>query len=221
MKKILFIILFLFLSIHLIYAQLYINTEKQKKKGVIENSGVFLGVGTGVGLFYPDEVNQYLKAISSNMYPDQEYTDMLINIVGKLSVSKKLNNKFEIAFITEFATASKTFMESSGNNIIIYNFTRVSPGILSKFYFPIKSGRHSFYIGPGVNYHFMKFEEFEASNVGGKLQFGLSYNFKRFSLQPYMCYDYAVATDDNQTASLELNYSGLQVGFEFHFKFAK
>lgn len=220
MKKASIYILVTFFSFHLSYSQLYINTEKPKKSGTIENNGLFIGIGTGLGIFYPNDVNEYIKTATSNILTDQEFSDMFVNGVGRLSISNKFNSKFELALVTEFAIATSTIAEYGTDDLTIYTFTRVSPGILSKFYFPIKSGRHAFYIAPGVNYHFMKFEEFEANNFGGKLQLGLSFNFKKFSLQPYMSIDYATATDNSQPNSLELNYSGLQLGFEFHFKFA-
>ncbi len=217
MKKSIFYILFTLLSMQFTFAQLYINTNEKNEKAIIKENGVFWGVGIGIGVFYPDDVNDYIKSASSNMQIEESVTDMFMNYVGRLSVSYKVNKKLTFTFLNEYGLAFTFLIDTGNEEIKTFSFIRVSPGLLTKIHFPIKSGRHSLYIAPGINYHFMKFEEYKANGIGGKLQFGFSLNFRKSSLQPFFSIDYANATDNSHTVPFNLNYSGLQWGVDYNF----
>ncbi|MBN2814455.1 MAG: hypothetical protein JXQ80_10285, partial [Bacteroidales bacterium] len=74
------------------------------------------------------------------------------------------------------------------------------------------------FVGGGVQYQFMSFEDFQASAPGFRAQVGYSMQFGNFNLQPYGAFRYAKATDSGDLTDFELNYTGFQIGviLSFH-----
>ncbi|MCD4665614.1 MAG: hypothetical protein K8R68_10115, partial [Bacteroidales bacterium] len=70
---------------------------------------------------------------------------------------------------------------------------------------------------PGLLYNFMKFEEYKTNAFGARAEAGLSFNFDKFNLQPFICYDFIKAIDISYNYDFELNYSGAQIGVDFNF----
>ena len=180
---------------------------------------VYFGIGFGFGFFYPSDVNDYIKDEMSYVYLTSGVEDLFLNIVGRISLTYRINRIIDLSWIAEYAWAPKYFSVSGGDNKY-FHFDRISPGLIAKLHIPIGSGRHSIFLAPGILYHFMKFEEFKADDFGVRIEAGLSFNFGKSNLQPFICYDYAKAKDDldfNNIRKFELNYSGAQIGVDFSF----
>lgn len=177
----------------------------------------YFGVGFGFGVFYPGDVNDYIADHTSDIDINAGVTDIFSNYVGRLSFTYRPNRVIDLSLIAEYAWAPKFVVVYGGSNEF-YHFDRFSPGILAKLHIPVGSGRHSIFLAPGILLNNMKFEEFEASSIGPRLETGFNFNFGKTTLQPFVCFDYAKAVDDsNPYVEFELNYTGVQIGVDFSF----
>jgi len=177
----------------------------------------YFGLGFSEGIFFPGDVNDYMKN-TSNYTITEGVEDLFLNMVGRVSFTILLSENIDLSLIGEYAWGPKFVLVDGGDNVY-YHFDRFSPGLIAKFHIPIKSGKNSFFLAPGITFNNMKFEQFKAAGFGAKAQAGFSFNFKKFRLQPFLCYDYAKAVDDSDRhyGEFELNYSGVQIGVDFLF----
>lgn len=187
-----------------------------------EKSIVAGGIGIGVGVFSPAEVNEYIEDQTSHLTIFGGTTGLIANFFGKASITVRPHRIIEISGFIEGAWAPKYIMVDVGDDYY-FSFTRVSPGVSPKIHIPIGTGRHSIYFAPAVTYNFLKFKdgqssqpEFKGNSLGGKIQIGFNLDFRKIQLQPFIGYDHAKATD-TESGGFELNYSAAQLGVEFHF----
>lgn len=217
MKKltIIFIIIMCTVPTLTTMAQKNIITENRKEKNL------YFGIGFGFGFFYPGDVNDYIDADTKDISLTYGTFNIFMNIVGRASLTYRINKTIDLSLIGEYAWAPKYISVTGGGNKY-FHFDRITPGFIAKFHIPIGSGKHSIFLAPGLLYSFMKFEEFKADAIGARLEAGLSFNFRKFNLQPFICYDYVKAKDDTYYNDIynykfELNYSGAQIGVDFNF----
>lgn len=189
------------------------QTEPSERKIV---SG---GFGVGLGIFYPGQVNDYIKDVTSDLLITSGFGDMVANYIGKVSISVRPTPVIEISAYCEFSWAPKFILVSYGDNYY-FSFTKISPVLSPKFHIPMRGGAYSFFFAPAVTYNFMKFKdshhEWETDMEkcwGWKFQVGFSFEMKKIILKPYIGYDHAKAINGYS----ELNYSGAQLGIDLHF----
>lgn len=181
---------------------------------------VYPSLGLGIGFFYPDDVNTYIEDYLVAGYSETFNTEMYMYLEVKGGVTFRLKN-IDFSVMAEYDIAPK-FVSVTGGDNLTYSFTRVAPELSTNYYFPNSSGRNAFFIGAGISYSFMKFEDFEASAPGIKVQAGYSMQFGKFNLQPYGAFRYVAGKDDImwglQSDKFELNYTGGQIGviMSFH-----
>ncbi len=181
-----------------------------------KNKHFYFGVGISYGFFYPGDVNDYIKADLSHVSITSGVEDMFLNLVGRMSFTIRVHKSIDLSLIGEYAWAPKFIVVSNGGDEY-YHFNRFTPGLIAKFHIPIGSGKNTIFFAPGLTYNIMKFEMYKANAPGAKAEIGLSFNFRKFSMQPFICYDYAKAVDDRDGHEFELNYSGVQLGIDFLF----
>ena len=175
----------------------------------------YFGVGFSYGIFYPGDVNDYIEYLTANVVVTDGSEEIFRNIVGRISLTYRINKTVDLSLIGEYAWAPTYIVVSGSSDFIYFHFDRLSSGLIAKFHIPVKSGQNSIFFAPGLLYHSMKFEEFKANTLGFRLETGLSFNFNWANLQPFICYDFAKAKDENY--EFELNYSGIQIGVDFNF----
>jgi hypothetical protein len=137
---------------------------------------------------------------------------LVVNYAGRVSLTYRFSKTIDLSLIAEYAIAPKYIYGYD----IFYHFDRLSPGLIAKFHIPVKSGQNSIFFAPGLLYHSMKYEEFKANTLGFRLETGLSFNFSKVNLQPFISYYFAKAID-NSYYEFELDYSGIQIGVDFNF----
>ena len=186
-----------------------------------ENDGrtgiVYPAFGIGIGFFYPGDVNDYIEAsLPAGYVMEYGFNDLIMNITLQGGVTFRMK-QFDISGLFEYALAPKYIMVTNGDDYPFF-FHRFSPGIAANYYVPVGTGRHAFMVGGGINYSFMKFEQFTGSSPGFRIQAGFSLQFGHFNLQPYGAFSYAKATD-NETdwGDFTLNYTGGQIGVNLSF----
>jgi hypothetical protein len=178
---------------------------------------VYPHFGLAFGFFNPSDVNDYIEG-SLGEYLTEYGTEnifMYYEVQGGITFRLK---KIDFSGFLEYAFAPKWIVVTNGENTT-FNFSRVSPGINANVYLPMGSGKHAFLIGAGVQYHIMQFEEFSASDPGFRMQAGVSLQFGKFNLQPYLGFKYANATDDTEEMweDFNMNYTGGQIGIIMSF----
>jgi len=189
-----------------------INAQNSNTK----NFAVYPGFGLGFGFFYPKDVNEYIENDLPTMDYEIGFSDIIMYFEGHASLTFKIK-WIDITSLVEYAIAPKYIaVTGSSEGDYFYAFTRLSPGILTNFYFPIGSGKHALYAGGGVQYHFMKFEEYKGNNIGFRLNAGISLQFRKFNLQPFIAFNIANAKDE-ESESFDLNYTGGQIGVNLSF----
>ncbi len=178
------------------------------------NKNIYVGVGLGVGIFNPGDVNDYINTQFEDYYIDEGIEEIVINYNAKFSLNFSVKTNIYLSFFIEGAWAPKWIY---GEDEFYFSYTKIAPGFAPKFYFPFASGRHSFFLSPGVTYNKLKFEEYSASNFGGKLQGGVSLRFREVKLQPYGAINIVKANTERNLNKFELNYTDFQIGVEFLF----
>jgi hypothetical protein len=171
------------------------------------------GLSINIGVFNPEDVNAYIDNALSGYTILLGNTDMIIYY--------EVSGFF--TFKTRWVDVTPTFNYAISPKIVVgaenFYFTRLSPGVLANFCIPVgMSGKNAFFIGGGIQYHMMKFEEsegntFEANKMGFRAQIGFDLQTKGFNLSPTLAYNIA----DSQTAGLDMNYSGVQLGIVMSF----
>jgi len=94
-----------------------------------------------------------------------------------------------------------------------YSFTRTSPMLGGNFYIPLgKPGKHAMYFGSAFNYNFVNADVFNDSNWGYRLQYGFSFQYGEWDLQPYLIYNSCKLSDNYNGQNLNINFSSIQIG---------
>jgi hypothetical protein len=205
-------------SVILLFYACYILPAQETGSG---NMKIYPSFGVAAGFFYPNDVNDFIAAslVVAGVTKQYGTTDMFMNyeIHGGVTFRmKRMDFSGELAF----AFSPKWIFVENGNNMNFY-FNRVSPGISANYYIPMKSEKMDFFLGGGIQYHFMKFEGFKASNPGFCLRAGVSIQFGRFNMQPNVSFLYAKSKDtylgDFMEGSFEMNYTSGLIGIIMSF----
>jgi hypothetical protein len=185
------------------------------------NMKIYPSFGIAAGFFYPGDVNDYIAASLAVAGVTKQYgtTDMFMNYEIHGGVTFRLK-RMDFSGELAFAFAPKWILVENGDNMNFY-FNRVSPGVSANYYIPMKSEKMDFFLGGGVQYHFMKFEDFNASNPGFCLRAGISMQFGRFNMQPNISFLYARSEDnymgDFGENTFEMNYTSGLIGIIMSF----
>jgi hypothetical protein len=185
-----------------------------------KNQMIYPTIGVGIGFFYPEDVNNYIKDFITAGYTTVN-TELYMYLEVKGGLTFRLKN-VDFTAALEYDIAPKYVVVDVGGNIS-YSYSRVAPEISANYFIPNKSGKNAFFIGGGISYSFMKFKEFSASNPGFKIQTGYSLQFNKINIQPYIAFRYVKATDNGITdidtlpGSFDLSYTGGQIGILISF----
>jgi hypothetical protein len=184
-----------------------------------KTSAFYPSFGLGIGFFYPSDVNDYIDFDMAYQGVEGTFnTDLYMYLEVKAGLTYRMKS-FDVTGGLEYDVAPKFVVVdggSSGN--LTYFYHRLSPEISANYYISNKNGKNAFFIGGGINYSFLSFEEFKASAPGFKVQLGYSMQFGKFNLQPYGAFRYTKATDSsNEMGDFELDYTGGQIGVNMSF----
>ncbi len=189
------------------------------QESTAKTSAFYPSFGLGIGFFYPADVNDYMVIdMASQGAVGTFNTEMYMYLEVKAGLTYRLKS-FDVTGGIEYNVAPKYVIVEGGNvNSITYFYHRFSPEISANYYISNKNGKNAFFIGGGVNYSFLSFEEFSASAPGFKLQLGYSLQFGKFNLQPYGAFRYTKATDSSTgMGDFVLDYTGGQIGVTMSF----
>jgi len=179
---------------------------------------VLVGIGINIGFFNPEDINQYIEDWMSEkgIIELVGTSDMVMNLGGHFDIGYRINDYIELYGTIEYCAGMKYISVSGGTNHF-FNLGRFSPGFIANILIPLSSSaRNSFFVGGGVLYHMMKFEEYSGNTAGLRIQAGFSLNNFNFNPQIFLAYD-AAKTTDQDDEDFEMNYSGIQVGINLNF----
>jgi hypothetical protein len=187
----------------------------------------YFGPGIGIGIFYPENINEYMTDYYSNMYQSFGTFDMVmyfsINATGSLFFTKFTELQIE----TEFAYSPKFFLINDESEY--FSYQRLTPQVKFNFHIPF-SRRFSYFIGAGSSYNFLKFEspedEFTGNTTGFSAQTGVMFKFRKIAIQPGFTMNFIKADADkkatfnnsgNISTLSELSYTGGHIGCKILF----
>jgi hypothetical protein len=184
-----------------------------------KTSAIYPSFGLGIGFFYPSDVNDYIDLDMAYQGVEGTFnTDLYMYLEIKAGLTYRMKS-FDLTGGLEYDVAPKYVLVdggSSGN--LTYFYHRLSPEISANYYISNKNGKNAFFIGGGINYSFLSFEEFDASAPGFKVQLGYSMQFNKFNLQPYGAFRYTKATDSSTgMGDFVMDYTGGQIGVNMSF----
>lgn len=184
---------------------------------------VYPSITVGIGFFYPGHVNEYIEDEIIAGYSDAVNTELyaFFEVRGGLTFRMK---RFDFGAMLEYDIAPKFVMVTGGDNFT-YSYSRIAPELSANIYFPGNSGKNAFFVGAGINYSFMKFEEYNASSPGVAVRAGYSMQFKSINIQPYGLFRLVKGSDpsgyDYQGtivhSEFEMNYTSFQIGANISF----
>jgi hypothetical protein len=182
---------------------------------------VYPSFSISAGFFNPGDVNDYISGSFAGSGISTEFgtTDMFANYEIKGAVTFRLK-RVDFSGELGYGIAPKWVIVTNGSNSDFY-FTRISPGASANYYIPMKSKRMELFFGGGVQYHFMKFENFKGSSPGISLRAGLSLQLGRFNMQPNISFLYAKSKDNYfgylSEGTFEMNYTSGIIGIIMSF----
>lgn len=169
-----------------------------------------------IGFFNPADVNNYILEDLTAYDLQSGSEDLILNFTVGLGVGMKIIKYIELQFLGEYSVAPKWIIVTNGDNLS-YTFSKYSAGVLARINIPIRSDfKHSAFIGGGMFYNVMDFEQYGASSLNPRFQAGFSINNWKFNPQISLTYDMAKATDDH-FENFELDYSSFRIGVNLNF----
>ncbi len=190
----------------IIFSQSKAEINKMKKQG-------YFGLGFGMGIFNPADVNDYLSSYWDNQLAGYTavntygFPEMYLNLFVQVAGGTYLSENFELKGLFELGLGPKVI---SIHDTRVFTYTRYSPGVMGNFHFN-SEGPHNFTLGAGVLYHNMKFEEWKASALGPRIKLGYTIFNKKSILELYLAYD-IVKGDTGGPYVETLSYSGAAFG---------
>lgn len=193
--------------------------QAQDEKIKIKGNRFVVGIGFNIGYFNPEDVNQYIETwLDDKGYIETiGFTDMVLNLGGHINMGYRFTDYIELYGTAEYCAGMKYFSIAGGNNYF-FHIRRISPGLVANVLIPLSyTGKNSFFVGAGIFFHMLKFEEYEETKAGFRGQIGVSLNNFNFNPQLFIAYDSAKATDKDQPQEFELDFSGFQLGINLNF----
>jgi hypothetical protein len=189
-----------------------------------EKHGHFqVGAGFGFGIFFPSEINDYMSEYFDDHDISLNYgsTELFMNLGGRIFMGYQTKFNLGIEAFLEGAVAPKSVKVTNGSDFA-YSMNRMSPG--AKLYYSIPVSRvFKIIVGAGPTYNRLKFtldgnKLFEQKGVIGT-KVGIAFQFNARHFAPRVAIDYDMIKGnakyiDNYGAqrSIEMNYSGIQIG---------
>ncbi len=121
------------------------------------------------------------------------------------------------AKVADFGIASKSVTINSKENR--FSVMRFSPGLLLDRFFHIDDQK-KFFVGAGIQYHFMSFENTPANGFGGRIESGLRFRtLEETNYSFFLMFDFANQKTPTTIASKikSIDFSGLGIGARIEF----
>ena len=201
----------------LVFSTSVLFTFSQNKAIYTNSKNSFFGIGVSLGIFNPNDVNDYLRNYWDNEIAGYNvdkygYPEMYFNFVLQICGGTFVSQQMELKGIFEFGIGPKIIII---HDTKFFGFFRYSPGVICNYHIP-SSKSNNFLIGGGILYHNMKFKEWKASAFGPRLKAGYNIYFKKKIIELFLAFD-IVNGKTNSIGIENLNYSGLLLGCNFKF----
>ena len=218
MKVGLFISISLFL-LNTLYAQVIFDLPPENKTKPSR-----FGASFQIGIMFidPMEVNtyiqKYVKAQIGNGIVFLHTGDETINRAVNLNFSPSIKfNNYTLRCMADFGIASKSVTINSKENR--FSVMRFSPGLLLDRFFHIDDQK-KFFVGAGIQYHFMSFENSPDNGFGGRIESGLRFRtLEETNYSFFLMFDFANQKTPTTIASKikSIDFSGLGIGARIEF----
>jgi hypothetical protein len=172
-----------------------------------------------MGFFDPQGVNQHMRDWMNKqpgyVYTQQGYTEMYLNFFATAGLQWHLLEAFTIEALGEFGLAPKWLVIENGDSNL-FVFWRVSGGVLAKLNLVVNRSATSIgalTVAAGPLLHYMHFDGYSATTPGVRVQLGYVIGMaSRVRPEGFVAFDWARASGENGTDSLQLSYTGVILG---------
>lgn len=176
----------------------------------------------GIIFINPVEVNAYIQNYVKNQIGNGvvflKQGDESINSAINLNFSPTIKfTNYTLRCMADFGITSKSIMINSKENR--FSIIRFSPGILIDRFFTIQ-GSGQFFIGAGMQYHFMSFENTPANGFGQRIESGMRFRtLEETHYSFFIMFDFAKISTSAGVASKvqSIDSSGLGIGARIEF----
>jgi hypothetical protein len=197
--------------------------EKRAHKVAAKHSfrpKLLLGPGFSLGAFYPGDVGTYVSDWRAS-HPGSEGIDLFPSFVPRLSLAFAPIPYLEIRTIFEAGWAPK-YVEGNDAESRWFVVSRYSTGMDLVGHIPLSHGRRSLFMGTGLMFHALHFEDYAAYALGFRALMGFRFSTGRFDPEVVMTFDHVNGDTGRPVGGpgsrdLVLSYSALTIGANFYF----
>lgn len=152
-----------------------------------------IGLGLGFSFFNSPDIDDHMYdaivARHGMFTTTSGSVSMFLGFAPALSLNVMPIRYLRIQAIGEVRWAPKIVSADDGATES-FHYLRYSPGLIVNGYLPLGRGRISLFLGGGALYHFMRFEDYAADNIGARAQFGVRIGGKTLDVEVFAGYDY-------------------------------
>jgi hypothetical protein len=175
-----------------------------------DTSGLQIGIGSGIGIFCPEAVNNYISNYieAHDIEITSGTSDLFLNYSGNVSSSYIFKNHIGIKAKLEFAIAPKSIYVTNDDADKTFIFWRFSPGLFASYTIPITK-EIAIIPEAGLFYHMMRFENIHANKTCPRFQLNMNFfNNRTIRIEGTVGLDLAKANTNNAILK-SLDYSGV------------
>lgn len=199
-------------------------TRPRNKLASAATRTLFVGGGLTFGFFYPGDVNDHMQSWQNSqgavVIQQSGFTGMVLNLVPRLAVSVVPVRFLEITGMAEVGWGPKIITVLNADSEF-FNFMRYSGGATLNAHIPISDRRDSIFLGGGVIYHHLSFQEFSADAVGFRGQAGYKMFTNSLLVEGFLAFDYTIGDTGMPKkygdGEMSLNYTSVQIGFNVYY----
>ena len=185
---------------------------------------LFVGGGLTFGFFWPGDVNDHMQSWQNSqgsvVVQQSGFSEMIFNLVPRLAISVVPIRYLEITAMMELGWGPKIITVINGDSEF-FNFMRYSPGAVLNAHIPISDRRDSIFLGGGVFYHHLGFQDFSANAVGFRGQAGYKMFTNSIMVEGFLAFDYTTGDTGMPKVygggEMVLNYTSVQIGFNVYY----
>lgn len=211
MKQSLYILLILAFSPGM--AQVVFDLPEKEKKAI--NSNIVASFHVTLGFVGPTDVNNYISNEIERIAPggvffQQGSPTISVACAFNFTPIFRTKSNFQFSLPIEYGTAPKTIIID--NTTLKFSMNRFSIGPLASYRF-LEQNETSLYVGGGLLYHSMWFENASASMLGPRFEFGYTIYRLRNDFEFFVNADIANGKTKENFASVQsIDFTGFYFG---------
>jgi len=171
------------------------------------------------GFVSPDAVNNYIeqdivKRLGGTPFLSFGDSDIKFALSLGFALYLRPNPRLRVSIPLEYGRArTQVILNNNASQPITYTMERFTTGGSVDVLFPAKKHDRAFYLGGGLLYHSMSFEDKSGSTISPRAEFGYIFYGSKGDYECFARSDFAKANAEG----LVIDFTGLHVGFRLTF----